>query len=322
VHEADLEPRAAPRNRARMGIVTLVSALNYWVVVAAVAWYVSFAVVGAIFGDRPVPWGLPLCIGAAVGVLVVGLVVWRQFRRIEERALQAVGAAPVAAGDFPQLENILAELAIAMGLPPARAAIIADAAPNAFAVGRRADTSWVAVTSGLIELLSRDELEAVMASQLCSVGRLDVGVGTVALACTGNTIAIWNAETRLHRAMAFRGSRPGRSITWLPMVIAEALRAWAIRGRSFDADFTAVAYTRHPHALLRALEKLHADNTVVAGATRATAHLWFEYPLAPDTRSPSRVARHFERLVPLTDRIQALKSYLHEPVPTGHRRDG
>ncbi len=171
------------------------------------------------------------------------------------------------------VENLLHGLAIAVGAPPVRAALVADDAPNALSVGRRPEDTTIMVTSGLVQTLALDELEAVLAAEMWAVRRYDTAMQTVTLACAGDAVAI-------HRSYRDHWQDPRAwlaiVVSFPTMIVAELMRGLMLRHADFGADELAVATTRHPEALRRAMVKLRDDPKVVETLDLRTAPLWFE----------------------------------------------
>jgi heat shock protein HtpX len=206
----------------------------------------------------------------------------------DRMVLSASGAVEAAPDREPVLHNVVEELCLASGLPKPKLYIIESAAPNAFATGRDPARASVAVTRGLLEKLSREELQGVLAHELSHVRNLDmrfatiVGilVGTVALLCDWG----W-------RSWRFRGGRrssgsAGLVIVLLAVVLAifaplaSRLIQMAIsRRRELLADASAVELTRNPGGLAAALRRIAADPAGLEVANRATQHLFIVNPL-------------------------------------------
>ena len=206
----------------------------------------------------------------------------------DKMVLSASGAVEAAADREPVLHNIVEELCLASGLPKPRLYVIESAAPNAFATGRDPASASVAVTRGLLQKLSREELQGVLAHEMSHVRNLDmrfatiVGilVGTVALLCDWG----W-------RSWRFRGGRrssgsAGAVLVLLALVlavfapIASRLIQMAIsRRRELLADASAVELTRNPGGLAAALRRIAGDPAGLESANRATQHLYIVNPL-------------------------------------------
>jgi heat shock protein HtpX len=248
------------RNRRRIVLITVVSLVNYWVFFCLL---LGALMVPGLLLHRDTP--VPLLAAMAVILGTIGAVraVVGQLRSMPTRTLE----------ELPVVEGLLHALAIAVGGPPVRAALVADDAPNALSVGRRPADTTIVVTSGLVQTLALDELEAVLAAEMWAVRRYDTAMQTVTLACAGDAIAT-------HASFSDHWQDPR---AWLPvvvtfptMLVAELMRALMLRRADYGADELAAATTRHPEALRRAMVKLRDDPKVVATLDLRTAPLWFE----------------------------------------------
>ncbi|HEX7097446.1 MAG TPA: M48 family metalloprotease, partial [Acidimicrobiales bacterium] len=172
-----------------------------WVLLAAS--FVLVAIVGAV-----VAWALGGGrVGALVGVVVALAFVLFAFFGSTSLTLSVTGARPAPVEQYPQLHNIVEALSIASGVPKPRVYVVDDPAPNAFATGRDPEHAVVAVTTGLLERMDRDELEGVIAHELAHVRNLDIRVMTVAVATAGSVAVI----TDLFWRMMFWGAIAGGS---------------------------------------------------------------------------------------------------------------
>ncbi|MGQ0804699.1 MAG: M48 family metalloprotease [Actinomycetota bacterium] len=205
------------------------------------------------------------------------------------RVLRETGASLAPQGTNGEVENLLSGLAISADVPPPRFALIEDPAPNAFAVGRRPETAIVAVTRGLLDTLSRNETEAILSYEISRIASRDIALATWAVAVTGHTIELWENTDRFSVTIGL----------WVPKLLAQRLRAFALRGQVAQQDMLAVRFTRNPRSLLDALVKLHQDGRVIGNVSTATAPLWLEYP---GRRGPT-----------LDGRITTLRELLREP---------
>jgi heat shock protein HtpX len=246
-----------------------------------------------------------------VAVVVAVVSAWGSFWHSDRIVLAMTRARVVSAGEAPQLCNLVEEVCIAAGLPMPRIAVVDDPAPNAFATGRDPEHAVVAFTSGILELLDRDELQGVAAHELAHVANRDTLVMTIAATTAGVIALISDLSWRL---LAFGGGRRDRNGSPLALVAvvvgavlaplaAMLLKSAVSRSREGLADATAVAFTRNPAGLRRALEKLAADSTVVAARSSAVAHLWIECPLDLRRSTNKLFATH----PPIADRIAALR---------------
>jgi len=242
-------------------------------VIYAVALYLGYTSVGII----PV----------AVGISLIS--VWGSFYNSDKIVLTMTGAKVIDHDTAPQLFNLVHEITIASGMPMPKVAIVEDDAPNAFATGRDPEHAVIAFTTGILRVMDREQLQGVAAHELAHVANRDTLVSAVA-ATTAGAIALMSDF--LLRISLFGGGRRDSNGGANPFVLIAALvaailapiaavllKAAISRKRESLADATAVAFTRNPTGLRRALETLAADSTVVHQKSNAVAHLWIESPL-------------------------------------------
>jgi heat shock protein HtpX len=250
-------------------------------VIYAVALYLGYTSVGII----PV----------AVGISLIS--VWGSFYNSDKIVLTMTGAKVIDHDTAPQLFNLVHEITIASGMPMPKVAIVEDDAPNAFATGRDPEHAVIAFTTGILRVMDREQLQGVAAHELAHVANRDTLVSAVA-ATTAGAIALMSDF--LLRISLFGGGRRDSNGGANPFVLIAALvaailapiaavllKAAISRKRESLADATAVAFTRNPTGLRRALETLAADSTVVHQKSNAVAHLWIESPL--DSKMTSKL---------------------------------
>jgi heat shock protein HtpX len=235
--------------------------------------------------------------------------------------LAASRAKEITHEDAPVLFNVVEEMTIAAGLPMPKVYIIEDSAPNAFATGRDPEHASVAVTSGLLEKLDRDELQGVIAHEMSHVGNFDIRYAMLVGVLVGTTVLI---SDFFLRGLWFsggargggRGGGGGGPIQLVMIVVAILLAILAplfarllqlsiSRQREYLADATAVQLTRNPKGLADALQKISGDREVLEAANRATAHL---YIVNPVKRFEKRAKGLFSTHPPIEDRIEILRS--------------
>ena len=224
--------------------------------------------------------------------------------------------------DLPVLWNVVEEMTIASGLGKMPAVyVIDDPAPNAFATGRKTETAAVAVTSGLLRICNRDELQGVIAHEIGHIRNRDIllmlyaGVlagAIVLLADIGLRSMIWGGAGRSRRSSGEGGGQAQAII----MIVAIALMILAplfaqliyfaiSRKREYLADASAAVFTRYPEGLASALEKLAADPAKLGSATRATAPMFIVNPLKVGKKAAaSATATH----PPIADRVKILRA--------------
>ena len=262
--------------------------------------------VGALFG---------LALAFVVGI-ISGLATYYGGDRM---VLAASRAKEVTHEDAPVLFNVVEEMAIAGGLPMPKVYIIEDSAPNAFATGRDPEHASVAVTSGLLKKLNRDELQGVIAHEMSHVGNYDIRYAMLVGVLVGTTVLI---SDFFLRGLWFGGGRGGRreggggNIQLIMMVVAIVLAILAplfarllqlsiSRQREYLADATAVQLTRNPKGLADALQKINGDREVLEAANRATAHLYIVNPIK---RFEKRSKGLFSTHPPIEERVKILRA--------------
>lgn len=291
-----------------------------------IAFFALTGAVGYFFGYYTGTglWGLWIAVAFSV------LMSWGSWFASDKIALSVSRARPADEKLFAQLHNVVEGLSLAAGMPKPRVYVVEDIAPNAFATGRNPEHAAIAVTTGLVLKMNRDELEGVIAHELAHVKNRDTLVMTLAVTLVGVVILLadwmmralfWGAEEGGGKAFA-----PLAVLGLLLMItaplIAQALQFAISRRREFLADADAVFLTRYPDGLISALGKLKGDSTVVRSATKATAHLWIEQPNARHAheggsrtrKSGAWLNRMFDTHPPLDERIAALRSLAPQPA--------
>jgi heat shock protein HtpX len=253
--------------------------------------------------------------GAAIVPLAVAFSlfsVWGSYYSSDKLVMRMTGARIIQESDNPKLFGLIQEVTIASGLPMPKVAIVEDNAPNAFATGRNIDRAVIAFTTGLLDVMDRDQLQGVVAHEMAHVANRDTLVSAVAATSAG---AIAIVSDMLMRMMWFGGGRRDRDsnanpatlvislvVLILAPIAALLLKSAISRKRESLADATAVAFTRNPSGLRSALEVLAQDNTVVKQRSNAVAHIWIESPL--DGKSVSQM---FASHPPIQQRIETLR---------------
>ncbi len=277
-----------------------------------------------------VPW-----IGIVATLLGVGLA-WHAWYAGAKRVLWATGARKLESARTPQermLINVVEEMAIASGLPLPSIWMITDADPNAFATGTKETASHVAVTSGLLDALSRDELQGVVAHEMAHIRNHDVMLMTLLAALTGVILLMSDAAWRSMRFGGGRGKGGGHGkkghlgllilVAWLiTLLIAPLLsRVLALavsRKRELLADATGAQFTRNPAALASALRKIEDADASTKSIGRGSAHLCIADPLGRRlTHKEGFVADLLATHPPMGLRVARLKAMAFQYEKTG-----
>jgi heat shock protein HtpX len=249
-----------------------------------------------------------------------------------KRVLWSAGAREIetpTGDEETRLVNVVEEMAIASGLPRPRIWLIGDTDPNAFATGLDAEHAHIAVTEGLVTLLSRDELQAVIAHEMGHVKNLDVRLMTFLAALVGAVALLSDGVGRMlrggARVGAFSGGRSRSKknlgplvlvllvlwlLSWLLAPMVTRLLALGVsRKREFLADAMSAQFTRNPLALASALEKIeHADAPTLT-IKRGSAHLCIADPLGrKSSLREGKLADIFGTHPPMAIRVAKLKA--------------
>jgi len=265
--------------------------------------------VGALFG-----LGLAFVVGTISGVAT--------YYGGARMVLAASRAKEITHDDAPVLFNVVEEMTIAAGLPMPKVYIIEDSAPNAFATGRDPEHASVAVTSGLLKKLNRDELQGVIAHEMSHVGNFDIRYAMLVGVLVGTTVLISDFFLRGLWCGGGRGGGRGGGgggggyaqlimmvvailLAILAPLFARLLQLSISRQREYLADASAVRLTRNPKGLADALQKIGGDREVLEAANRATAHLYIVNPVKGFEK---RAKGLFSTHPPIEERILILRS--------------
>jgi heat shock protein HtpX len=257
---------------------------------------------------------------AAAGLMAAVSVGWSAFSLAfgDKMVLAMANAKEISKADAPQLYNVVEEMALAAGVPMPKIMVLETDALNAFATGSKPGKGTIAVTRGLLNSLSRDELQGVVAHEMSHLANLDtrymvvvgVTVGLIALVCD-----------MLLRSLAWgRGNRSSSSdkkggnailiillvvVAILAPIAAKFVQMAVSRQREYLADATSVQFTRNPNGLISALGKLAEKAEPFPGVSRATQHLFIVNPVQTFTaKSSALLATHPD----IADRIARLRN--------------
>jgi heat shock protein HtpX len=291
---------------------------NSWILIFVVA-LVLGALGGAIGGATGYGWG-----GVVLALVVAFFMSIGSYFAGDRLVLLSSGAKEVPIGappeQYKQLLNVVTEMSIASGLPMPKVYVINDSAPNAFATGRDPKHASVAVTSGLLEKMDREELQGVLAHELSHVGNFDIRfallvgvlVGSIALLADWFLRFTFWGGGRRGNGDNDRGGGGAAAILFLVALvlaviaplIGRLVQLAVSRQRESLADVSAVELTRNPIGLARALRTIADDPEVLEVANRATQHLYIVNPIKSfENRAKSMWDTH----PPIAERIAVLR---------------
>jgi heat shock protein HtpX len=263
-----------------------------------------------------------------IAIVIAIALAWTSYFASDRIALAASRAKPADGPEFARYHNLVEGLCIAAGLPKPRLYVVDDPAPNAFATGRNPKHAALAVTTGLLAIMNRVELEGVLAHELSHVRNYDILVTTVAVTAVGAVALMADLGLRFMWFGGRSGRRDNNDSGPLGLILvilaamllvlapfaAQLMQFAMSRRRELLADASGVQLTRYPPGLISALKKLQDDQAVVHHATRATAQMWIESPLERDQqmergeKKGTWLNRAFDTHPPLTERIAALEA--------------
>lgn len=256
----------------------------FLVLVIALGWFLSL-----YFGSPNI-----LYIAVAFAFFQVFFSYWFSHKIV----LSMSGAKEVKRDEHRELWNITENLCITAGLPMPKLYIINDPAPNAFATGRNKKHAVVAVTTGLLALLDKNEIEGVVAHELAHIGNKDMLISTLVVVLVGFITLL---SDMFLRAQLFGGNRGGDRngggqvqlvlmvvgvvLMILSPFIATLIQLSISRKREFLADASGALLTRYPEGLASALEKITGYAGPMRKANHATAHLFISNPFGAKSKS-------------------------------------
>jgi heat shock protein HtpX len=307
-HVETFHSQIAANRRRSLLLVAIVVAL-----LAVLGFAIGFALTGALEGAY---------VAIVVAVLVALIMTSVSYFAGDSLVLSASKARQVTEADTPRLMNIVRELSIAANVPPPRVFIIEDSAPNAFATGRDPSHASLAVTTGLLEKLDREELQGVIGHELAHVRNLDIRFTLLVGVLVGSIVlmadfflrwSFWGGAGR--RSGSGKGGGGGGLLIIMFIIalvlaivapiLARMVQLAVSRQREYLADSSAVELTRNPYGLERALAKIGSDREVLEVANRATQHLYFVNPIKKwEARASGLMSTH----PPIVERINRLRA--------------
>lgn len=231
--------------------------------------------------------------------------------------LSISGARPAEKKEFPYLHNAVEGLSIAAGIAMPKIYVIDDKALNAFATGRDPSNASIAVTTGLLEKLDRQELEGVLAHELSHVKNYDIRFMAMVAVLAGVIVLLsdWTLRSFLWGGGGSDrnrgGGRAGAALVIIGLlfavlapIIAQVIKLSVSRKREFLADSDGALLSRNPQGLASALRKIAGDGKQLASASNATAHLYFSNPF----KHKNWLSNLFSTHPPIEERIRRLEA--------------
>ena len=275
------------------------------IIVVLLGWFISY-----YFRNENILWFASIF---ALGMNVVSY--WYS----DKITMSLAGAKPTTREQYPDFYRAVENLVITAGLPMPALFVVDDPAPNAFATGRDKQHAAIAVTSGLLAMMNKDELAGVLAHELSHIGNRDTLLQTVVVVLVGFIAILSNffLRTTMFGGGRNRDSREGGNqieailavvgiiFVVLSPIIAQLIQLAISRKREFLADASGALLTRYPEGLASALEKIEAYGGQIRNANNATAHLYIANPFG--AKAKKGIAKLFMTHPPTEERIAILR---------------
>jgi heat shock protein HtpX len=288
------------RNK-RNSIIVIAGFLLVWLAVGAIVGLIASGESGAIVG------------AVILGILGLGAALYAYYFG-SATVLAAMGAQEANPQQYQQLYNVVQALAIGDGLPLPKVYVINDPSPNAFATGRDPNHAAVTVTTGLLQMMNREELEGVLAHEMSHIKNFDVRLLLVVTTMIGMAAIIasvfWNSVGR----MRFGGRNSGQAMlvifaigalfTIVAVLVGPLMQLALSRQRESLADVSGVELTRNPQGLISALQKIAQNDKPPEHFNHAVAAMMIDNP---EEHHGSFFSKLFDTHPPIAERIAALQ---------------
>lgn len=255
-----------------------------------------------------------------IALIIAGITSFFSYWYSDKIILTLSGARPASREEFFDFYTVAENIALGQRLPFPKLYVIEDTAMNAFATGRDPNHAVICATTGLLNRLSRAELEGVIAHELAHVKNYDIRLLSIVTILVGFVallsdwllrMSYWGGERRSSKKDGGDAGMilfiAGLVMALISPLIAQLIQLSISRRREFLADASGASFTKNPEALARALEKISADTEPLEAANKATAHLYFANPLKNVHGGVGMFARFFNTHPPVEERIAALR---------------
>lgn len=259
-------------------------------------------------------------VGSITGLIILAAIIflytWIAYKKSDKIALASVNAIPADPSKYYVLHNVVEEVSIAAGIPKPKVYIMKEAQPNAFATGKDQNHAAICVTTGLLSITNREELQGVVSHEIAHIRNRDILLMTVVGIVAGLIILARDVMFRMVRSMFWRIRRRrggdeiikimiffiiGLVLSSIVSLIVVLIRAAISRQREFLADATGAYIIRDPEALASALEKIGNYTKPMRLASEATAHMFISNPFG-------NVKKLFATHPPIEERIKRLRA--------------
>ncbi|AGU84028.1 zinc metalloprotease HtpX [Streptococcus anginosus] len=283
-----------------------------WVLL--IAFFALLAIIGAAVGYL---WFDSILGGVLIAFIIGGIYAFSMIFQSTEVVMSMNGARQVTEAEAPDLYHVVEDMAMVAQVPMPRVYIVEDSSPNAFATGSKPENAAVAATTGLLNMMNREELEAVIGHEVSHIRNYDIRISTIAVALAS---AVTMLSSLAGRMMWFGGSGRRRDsrdndnglgvlmlILSLVAIILAPLAATLVqlaifRQREFLADASSVELTRNPQGMINALLKLENSDPMHHKVDDASAALYIN-----DPKKEGGLQKLFYTHPPISERVDRLR---------------
>jgi len=280
-----------------------------------VVWAGVGALLGALFGANTTSPVRAVVTGVAIAALVAAACALYAYTSGDRLILAVSRARPADPTQYRQLHNIVEAMAISAGIPKPSVYVIDDPSPNAFATGVSPNRAAITATTGLLQMMNREELEGVVSHEMSHIKNFDVRLILIVSTLIGFAAIVASLVWRSAFFMRPRGRDSGQILllvyataavlTLVAFVVGPLIQLALSRSREELADVSGVKLTRNPSGLLNALRKLQTNDEPFAGFNHATAAMCIDDPLR---HHEGRFHHFFDTHPPIEERIAILES--------------
>ena len=276
--------------------------LGFFLVISLIIYFICYYLNLGVFS-------VIIALGVSIATSIIS------YYNCDKMVLAINGARPANEEQDKLLSSVLDGLCIASGLPRPKLYVINDPSPNAFATGRNPEHAVVCVTTGLLEIMDKYELEGVLAHELSHIKNYDILLSTIVSVFVGFVVIVSDFTLRF----GFLGKRSndndsrssldiilfivGLIFLILSPLFTKLIQLAISRKREYLADATAVEFTRNPNGLISALKKLQTDTTTMKNVSKATAHMYINEPDKKQREKTNLFSTH----PPISERIARLE---------------
>ena len=285
-----------------------------WVLL--IAFFALLAIIGAAVGYL---WFDSILGGVLIAFIIGGIYAFSMIFQSTEVVMSMNGARQVTEAEAPDLYHVVEDMAMVAQVPMPRVYIVEDSSPNAFATGSKPENAAVAATTGLLNMMNREELEAVIGHEVSHIRNYDIRISTIAVALASavtmlSSIAgrmMWFGGGSRRRSNDDRDSSSGLGIIMLLLslivIVLAPLAATLVqlaisRQREFLADASSVELTRNPQGMINALQKLDGSEPMHRKVDDASAALYIN-----DPKKEGGLQKLFYTHPPISERVDRLR---------------